>query len=118
MDTIYIEGIKESIRVECENNAESYSVETSGNGCLPTEDTCAQIAQWIKDEYDNFLPVYDETKKTEKEAKDDFDEYVDICISAFYEYLEIEDGDNQEIGDSEEFLFQEVKRLLKENYDL
>ena len=118
MESIYEEGLKESIRTECENNAGSYSVESSGNGCLPTEDTCSQIAYWIASDWDNFLPVYDSTKETLEEAKGNFEEYADICISEFYKDLEIENGECQEIGDSETFMFQEVKRLLKENYNL
>jgi len=118
MENIYKIGLKESIRIECENNESAYPIEECGNSILPTDYSCAMIAQWISNEWDNFCPVYDNTKKTLEEAKGDFNEYMEVCISTFYEYLEFSDGEYQEIGDSKEFLFNEVKRLLKENYDL
>lgn len=118
MDAIEKEGLKGIIRLECEYNASAYSMKRYGYALLPTSDSCFMIAQWIFYEWNNFDPVYDETKTTLEEAKGNFSEYANVCIAAFYKYLELSDGEYQEIGDSKGFLFNEVKRLLKRNYNL
>lgn len=85
----------------CENIAAhetDYPVQQQNGGISPTEDCCLMIAQYIT-KYNN----------------NPDDEYIDACINAFYEHLELSEGDFDETNSVYDFLDKEVKRYISEN---
>ena len=84
-----------------------YPIQKQNGGISPTEDCCLMIAQYITNEYNN-------NPDCEKYNKD---EYIDACIEAFYEHLELSEGDFDETNSVYDFLDKEVKRYISENVE-
>lgn len=82
-----------------------YPVQKQNGGISPTDDCCCMIAQYITSEY-NDNPDCGKYNKVE---------YIDACIEAFYEHLELSEGDFDETNSVYDFLDKEVKRYISEN---
>ena len=102
MKAILEKGIKENMTQNIRLYPELYPIQTTMDGCYPTEDACISIAKYIECEYQNLGEL----------EKCEFTEFKELCIDAAYRELELCDSSNDENGETRDYLVEQVELSL------
>lgn len=102
MNAILREGIKENMIQNIRLYSELYPIQTTMDGCAPTEDACNSVAKYIECEYQNLG----------ENEKCDFAEFKNLCIETAFSELDLCDSSNDESGDTLKYLIEMVDAYL------